>query len=66
MGCFTKYQSRIGYSSSMLWRSVFAIIGWLGGSIAAFALFPFWLALPFVIGFGLVVMVLNKLKFPWP
>jgi hypothetical protein len=36
--------------SSMLWRSVFEIIGWLG-AIAAFALFPFWLALPFVIGF---------------
>jgi hypothetical protein len=60
MGMFTKYQSRIGYSSSMPWRSVSAMIGWLGGSVAAFVLFPFWLALPFVIGFQLFVIVLNR------
>lgn len=50
----------------MPWRSVFAIVGWVGGSVALFITLPWWLALPMAVFFGVLVTILNKLKFPWP
>jgi hypothetical protein len=56
-----------GYISLLVpWRSIFAIVGWVGGSVAMYLTLPWRLALPLAVGFGLVVMTLNKLKFPWP
>jgi hypothetical protein len=49
----------------MPWGSTFAIVGRVGGSVAMFLTLPWRLALPLAVGFGLVVMTLNKLKFPW-
>jgi hypothetical protein len=49
----------------MPWRSISAIIGWVGGSVAAFVLFPLWQAVAFTVFFGVVALTLIKLKFPW-
>jgi hypothetical protein len=47
------------------WRRVFALVAWVGGSVAMFITLPWWLALPLTVGFGAFVTILNKLKFPW-
>jgi hypothetical protein len=48
------------------WRSIFAIVGCVCGSVVMFITLPWWLALPLAVGLGMLVTILNKLKFPWP
>jgi len=55
----------IRYSFRVPWRSVSAIVGWIGGSVAAFILLPLWLALMLTVFFGAVALTLNKFQFPW-